>query len=73
MFTQCVDAEQSKRKNPVEMIAFDPGMVDTELQKMVREKDEQDFELAGLFKRAHQSGQLQTTEDVVKTLITGYL
>lgn len=73
MFTQCVGAEQSKHENPIEIIAFDPGMVDTELQKMAREKDEQDFELAGLFKQVHQSGQLQTTEDVVKTLITGYL
>lgn len=34
MFTQCVGAEQSKKKkqHPVEIISVDPGMVETEMQ-----------------------------------------
>ncbi|AJS58867.1 SDR family NAD(P)-dependent oxidoreductase [Paenibacillus sp. IHBB 10380] len=69
MFTQCIGAEQSKRQYPIEIIAVDPGMVETELQQVVRGKDDQDFEMAKLFKQAHQTGQLQSTEELGKHLI----
>lgn len=62
MFTQCVGAEQTNRNNPVEIIAVDPGMVDTELQMMAREQDDQEFEMAKRFRQVHQSGQLISKE-----------
>jgi len=69
MFTQCVGAEQSKQKNPVEIIAVDPGMVETEMQIVARGKNDQDFEMAKFFKQVHQTGQLQSTEDLGKHLL----
>ncbi|MCR8842632.1 SDR family NAD(P)-dependent oxidoreductase [Paenibacillus sp. SC116] len=66
MFTQCVGVEQSNRTNPVEIIAIDPGMVDTALQQSAREQDAAQFSCAGLFQEAYANGQLQSTETVVK-------
>ncbi|WP_254450419.1 SDR family NAD(P)-dependent oxidoreductase [Cohnella herbarum] len=62
MFTQCVGAEQAKQHNPIEIIAVDPGMVETEMQRIARGKSAQQFEMAKFFEHAHQSGQLQSTE-----------
>ncbi|WP_256209595.1 SDR family NAD(P)-dependent oxidoreductase [Paenibacillus sp. PDC88] len=69
MFTQCIGAEQLKRENPIEIIAVDPGLVETDLQKVAREKNDQDFEMAKFFKQAHQTGQLQSTEELGKHLL----
>ncbi|MDQ0496792.1 SDR family NAD(P)-dependent oxidoreductase [Paenibacillus brasilensis] len=69
MFTQCIGAEQSKQQYPLEIIAVDPGMVETELQIVARGKNDQDFEMAKFFKQAHQTGQLQSTEELGKHLI----
>ena len=69
MFTQCVGAEQSNRQYPIEIIAVDPGMVETEMQIVAREKDVQDFEMAKFFRQAHETGQLKSTEDVGKHLL----
>ncbi|WP_028595292.1 SDR family NAD(P)-dependent oxidoreductase [Paenibacillus assamensis] len=68
MFTQCIGAEQMNRKYPVEIVAIDPGMVDTSLQQSAREQDTAQFSCAGLFQEAYTSGQLQSTEFVVKHL-----
>jgi benzil reductase ((S)-benzoin forming) len=69
MFTQCVGVEQSRRDYPVEIISVDPGMVDTELQVIAREKDDHEFPLAKTFKLVHQTGQLQTKESICDLLI----
>lgn len=69
MFTRCVGEEQRRREHPVEIIAVDPGMVDTEMQAVAREKSEEQYEMANFFKRAHQSGQLQSTENLGKHLL----
>ncbi len=69
MFTQCIGSEQSKRQYPIEIVAVDPGMVDTEMQKIARRKNDQDFEMAKFFKEAHQTGQLQSTEVLGKQLL----
>ncbi|MEC0257286.1 SDR family NAD(P)-dependent oxidoreductase [Paenibacillus lautus] len=62
MFTQSVGAEQKNRQNPVEIIAVNPGMVDTEMQRVARGKNEQEFEMAKAFAHAFESGQLLSTE-----------
>lgn len=45
MFTECVSLEQTGQQYPVEIIAFDPGMVDTELQAVARGKSAEEFAL----------------------------
>lgn len=64
MFTQSVGSEQRNRPNPVEIIAVNPGMVDTDMQRMARGKNEQEFEMAKAFTHAHESGQLLSTEEI---------
>jgi len=69
MFSQCVGLEQVKSEFPVEIIAVDPGMVDTEMQMLAREKNDRDFEMAKYFRHAHQTGQLLTTEALCRHLL----
>lgn len=69
MFTQCVAMEQSGQPNPVEVIAFDPGMVDTELQAVARGKSVKEFALSGLFNEVYESGQLQSASVVAEQLM----
>lgn len=69
MFTRCVGAEQNKRENPIEIIAVDPGMVDTELQRVARGKNETDFGMAPFFNAAHETGQLISTRDLGEHLL----
>lgn len=69
MFTQCIGAEQKNRQYPVEIIAVDPGMVETEMQKLARGKNEEDFAMSAFFNDAYNNGQLQSTENLGKHLI----
>ncbi|WP_018756639.1 SDR family NAD(P)-dependent oxidoreductase [Paenibacillus terrigena] len=69
MFSQCVGLEQGRSQFPVEIIAVDPGMVDTEMQMLAREKNAQEFEMAKYFKHAHQTGQLLSTEALCRHLL----
>lgn len=68
-FTQSVGLEQAGRINPVEIIAYDPGMIDTAMQQTAREQDENHFELAPFFREAHERGQLQTIEEAAQRLL----
>lgn len=69
MFTQSVGLEQANGPYPVEIIAVDPGMVETAMQQKARGQDERNFEMAKFFQEAHQSGRLQTTEQLAEHLL----
>ncbi|MCG7384645.1 SDR family NAD(P)-dependent oxidoreductase [Paenibacillus sp. ACRRY] len=69
MFSACLAMEQSERMNPVEVIAFDPGMVDTELQAVARGKSTDEFVLSGLFNQVYEAKQLRSPREVAKQLI----
>lgn len=69
MFTQCVGQEQLNKTNPVEIIAVDPGMVDTDMQKLAREQDTRSFELAQAFQQAYEAGQLISKDAICTHLI----
>ncbi|MFX3647782.1 MAG: SDR family NAD(P)-dependent oxidoreductase [Paenibacillus sp.] len=69
MFTQCVSLEQTGRQNPVEIMAFDPGMVDTDLQAAARGKSTEEFALSGLFNQVYEAGQLRSPRDVAQQLV----
>jgi benzil reductase ((S)-benzoin forming) len=68
MFTRCVGVEQMAKENPLEIIAVDPGMVETTMQQTARGKDAEDFAMADFFNQAYVNGQLQTTEHLVDDL-----
>lgn len=69
MFTQCVAMEQASQSNPVEIVSFDPGMVDTELQAVARGKSTEEFALSGVFQEAYETGQLKTPREVALALL----
>ncbi|WP_342554981.1 SDR family NAD(P)-dependent oxidoreductase [Paenibacillus sp. FSL R7-0652] len=69
MFSQCVTMEQASRPNPVEIIVFDPGMVDTELQAVARGKDADEFALSSVFKDVYESGQLRSPVEAAQALL----
>ena len=62
MFTRCVGVEQAGNENPIEIIAVDPGMVETEMQKTARGKSSDAFAMANFFKEAFTNGDLQSPE-----------
>ncbi|MGO4530533.1 SDR family NAD(P)-dependent oxidoreductase [Paenibacillus sp. 2TAF8] len=69
MFTQCVAMEQASHSTPVEVVAFDPGMVDTELQAVARGKSAEEFALSGAFRDAYELGQLKSPRDVALEIL----
>lgn len=69
-FTECVGVEQAySDANPVEIIAVDPGMVETRMQQAARSKRNEEFKMAGYFKDAYLQGRLQSTEDMARQLM----
>ncbi|MNG32532.1 Benzil reductase ((S)-benzoin forming) [compost metagenome] len=69
MFTRCVGAEQAMRSDGVEIIAVDPGMVDTDMQQLARSLPDDSFPMAALFRQAHEQGQLNTAEQLGERLL----
>ncbi len=72
MFSRTVSVEQKEAKNPVEVISFAPGVVDTEMQSEIRSTDEEDFINLPRFKEMHETGVLQDSDTVGK-FIADYL
>lgn len=69
MFTRCVGAEQKLEGNPVEVIAIDPGMVETNLQRLARSQSEADFCMAGQFRQAYEGGHLLSAETIADHIV----
>ena len=44
MFTQCVATEEWEKEYPVKIVAFAPGVVDTNMQAQIRETAKEDFQ-----------------------------
>ncbi|WP_339322017.1 SDR family NAD(P)-dependent oxidoreductase [Paenibacillus sp. FSL W8-0194] len=65
MFTMCAGTELA---GSVEVIAVDPGMVDTSLQESARNKGGKEFGLAPYFEQAYREGQLLEPGDVAKRI-----
>lgn len=65
MFTMCAGTELA---GSVEVIAIDPGMVDTSLQASARNRDGNEFELAPHFEQAYREGQLAEPGHVAKRI-----
>lgn len=69
MFTACIGAEQANQEYPIEIVAVEPGMVETELQMIARGKNDEEFEMAKYFRQAHETGQLLSTETLGEHLL----
>jgi benzil reductase ((S)-benzoin forming) len=58
MLTRCVAQEQSRRANPVHICAVAPGVLDTDMQRQVRETPANRFPRREKFIRLHAAGAL---------------
>ncbi|MFC4323562.1 (S)-benzoin forming benzil reductase [Litchfieldia salsa] len=69
MFTKTVGFEQESESNPVTVISFSPGIMDTEMQSTIRQSDKADFKEVEKFIEFNETGQLRTTEQVSAILL----
>jgi len=69
MFTGCVGKEQNNTPNPVKIISFNPGVMDTDMQNIIRLSTEEDFEQVERFRKLKEEGKLQSPDFVAKKLL----
>ncbi|WP_242143381.1 MULTISPECIES: (S)-benzoin forming benzil reductase [unclassified Bacillus cereus group] len=69
MFTQCVATEEAEKEFPVKIIAFAPGVVDTNMQKQIRQTNKEDFTNLDRFITLKEEGKLLSPEYVAKAVV----
>lgn len=69
MFTQCLVQEQADKENPVKVVAFAPGVVDTEMQAEIRESSEESFPERAKFRDMKESGDLIAPSRVAEVIL----
>ena len=67
MFTQCVATEEAEKEYPVKIVAFAPGVVDTNMQAQIRETNK-DFTNLDRFIALKEEGKLLSPEYVAKAI-----
>lgn len=67
MFTQCIYLEQ-KNVNGIQIAAFRPGIVDTNIQKQMRSSSLENFSEAKLYNDFYKKGKLLDPEMVAKKI-----
>jgi benzil reductase ((S)-benzoin forming) len=68
-FTKCVGFEQEQAKYPVQINAFIPGNMDTNMQKLLRESDKADFPSNDRFINLHRENKLKSTLSVAQIIM----
>jgi benzil reductase ((S)-benzoin forming) len=69
MLTRCVSVEQNTKQFPVKILSFDPGIIDTDMQKEIRQSKIEDFSQLERFIDYKDKGKLLTTEFVAGKVI----
>lgn len=69
MYVRCLAEEQAAEPNPVKLVAFSPGVVDTDMQAEIRSADPKDFPELEKFRSYKEQGQLLDPDQVAKTLV----
>jgi benzil reductase ((S)-benzoin forming) len=67
MFSRCVGLEQDGEPNAVQVFAVDPGMMDTEMQKIARDSV---FQLSEFFSKQKLEGNLTYPAHVASKILT---
>lgn len=66
-WVRTVGCEQATRGG-ARMLAIAPGVVDTNMQGLIRDTDERDFPAVGKFRQLHQDGQLTDPTDAAERI-----
>jgi benzil reductase ((S)-benzoin forming) len=69
MLSRCVAEEQAQQNHPVHVCAVAPGVVDTDMQRQVRDTREDLFPGRQKFVRLHEQGALATPLSVARCLL----
>lgn len=69
MFTRCLVAEQRHHHNPVKVVSFAPGVVNTEMQQEIRNAPPETFPELGRFVDMKDSGRLLDADFVAKSIL----
>jgi benzil reductase ((S)-benzoin forming) len=69
MYVRVLAEEQADMPNPVKLMAFSPGVVDTEMQTEIRNADPNEFPELEKFKAYKENGQLLNADEVAATII----
>ncbi|MDG5767675.1 SDR family NAD(P)-dependent oxidoreductase [Balneolales bacterium ANBcel1] len=69
MFVKVVGIEQEQQKLPVEIIAFNPGRISTDMQALIRETSDEDFPMVQDFVKAWEEGRIGDSRDVAARLV----
>lgn len=69
MLTECMGIEQESEENPVRVIAFGPGIIDTDLQVQIRATDKENFKDVEQFRSFKEEGKLRTADFVASKVI----
>lgn len=69
MYTKTVALEQEEQETGNKVIAFSPGIMDTEMQEKIRSSDVKEFAEVDTFKQYKQNDQLKDTTMVAGVLV----
>lgn len=69
MFTKTLAYEQKQESHPVKVISFSPGIMDTEMQKVIRSSNKDDFQDIETFQEYFEKGMLRSPQFVSSKLI----
>ncbi len=69
MLTKTAGLEQSTEKNPATIFALAPGIIDTNMQQLIRNTDENLFPDRNIFIQLHEEGQLSKVDDVARIIL----
>lgn len=69
MLTRTVALEQSQETHPTEVMAFSPGVMDTEMQGQIRSSDEGNFTKVSQFRTYKEQGLLRTPDLVASRIL----
>ena len=69
MLTKVVAEEQFHSINPVKVVSFAPGVVETTMQTEIRQASEEDFKQRKKFVELKSSGKLLNPQDVAKVIV----
>ncbi|GAB1404960.1 MAG: (S)-benzoin forming benzil reductase [Lentimicrobiaceae bacterium] len=70
MLTRTIAVEQQRETWPVRIFSVAPGVVDTPMQKTLRQTSEDDFPPLERFIQLHKSGKLSQPDDVAEKIIS---
>ena len=71
MFFNTLKLQEENNKN-IEVHNLDPGVMDTDMQKNIRSKSENEMPNVELFKEYHKTEQLKSAQEVALDIVSTY-